>query len=161
MKERAILIDLDGTLVNNEQRALAHLNRRKKNLNSTEIRWDEFFEKTIEFDQPNQWCMEIVENFSKAGYKIVFLTGRMDTKTTGEATRKWLQMYLNPNISYELIMRKEDDFRKNHQIKLELLMNYILPKYDILFSIDDILANVEMFRTLGIPSMHCSDLGGH
>lgn len=158
MKTKAILIDLDGTLVNNQSRAIAHMQRRKEHLTEAEIRWDEFFDKTIKFDQPNPWCMEIIDLFHKQGYKIVFLTGRQDTEITGGETRKWLTMYLNPSIDYDLYMRKEGDFRLNQQIKLDIMINKLIHKYDFLFAIDDMRANVDVFRNLGIPSLHCSDL---
>ena len=158
MKTNAIIVDLDGTLVNNNVRAQNHIQRRRENLTDAEIRWNEFFEKTIEFDQPNLRCIELVNAFNKLGYKILFLTGRMATETTEAATKKWLTMYVNPSIDYELIMRPNEDYRKNEQVKLDLLLNKIMPMYNILFAIDDMRANIDMLRNLGIPALHCADL---
>lgn len=157
MKIKAIIIDLDGTLVNNGARALTTANARAKDLNNSQSRWDEFFEKTIEFDGQNLWCMEIVNHFNKAGYKIIFLTGRMATKSTEKATRNWLNMYVNPAVNYELIMRADRDFRRNEEIKLDLLMSKIIPVYDVLFAVDDMKKNIDMLRGLGIPALHCAN----
>lgn len=160
-KEKAIIIDLDGTLVDNGHRAIEHLDRRKKNLRNSQIRWDEFFAKTIELDKPNRWCMEIVNSFSEAEYHIIFMTGRMDSEISGSATREWLKKYLflYPDEElFSLYMRPNDDFRYNHLVKLDLLNNHILPKYDILFAIDDMENNIKMFRELGITALHCSAL---
>lgn len=157
MKRNAVIIDLDGTLVNNGIRIQNNLQRRRENLTNPQIRWDEFFEKTMEYDMPNLWCVEIVNAFNKQGYKILFLTGRMGTETTKTATQRWLNMYVNPDIDYELIMRPEDDYRKNEQVKLDIMLNKIMPMYDVLFAIDDMKGNIDMFRNLGIAALHCAE----
>ena len=158
MKERAVIIDLDGTLVNNAVRLENNLQRRRENLTNPQIRWDEFFAQTMEYDQPHRWCLEMVRAFSLQGFKILFLTGRMATKSTKAVTEQWLTTYVGPGINYELIMRKNRDFRKNEQIKHDILTREILPRYNVLFAIDDMKANIDMMRTLGIPALHCDDL---
>ena len=157
MKRKAVIIDLDGTLVNNGLRVQNNLQRRRENLTNPQIRWDEFFDKTMEYDLPNLWGIEMVNAFNKQGYKILFLTGRMATEKTKTATQQWLNMYVNPDVDYELIMREEKDYRRNEQTKLDIMLNKIMPMYDVLFAVDDARGNVDMFRNLGIPALHCAD----
>ena len=156
MKDKAVIIDLDGTLIDNSARALAHLERSKANINNPGIRWDEFFAGSELIDRPNNWCAELTYSLFFDGYKIIFLTGRQDTEITGAATRMWLDRWF-PDLVFDLYMRKAKDFRKNEEIKYDLLVNEIIPKYNVLFAIDDMKANIDMLRKLGIPALHCAD----
>ena len=157
MKKPAIIIDMDGTLVDNTKRIEETLELRKKNLDNKKIRWDDIFKNTDTLDVPNPWCMEIVEAFSVRGYKIIFLTGRMGTKSTYEATQRWIDKYVPAGIDYQLIMRPEKDFRKNHEMKSDILNTQILPFYNVLFAIDDHSENANMMRAMGITCLHCAD----
>lgn len=157
MKQKAVIIDLDGTLVNNDLRAQANLQQRKDNLTNPQKRWDEFFQKTMEYDLPNLWCIEMVNAFNKQGYKILFLTGRMATETTATQTKRWLNMYVSPDVDYSLIMRPEKDYRKNEDVKLDIMLHTIMPMYDVLLAVDDKQNNIDMFRNLGIPALHCAE----
>lgn len=160
MKQKAIIIDLDGTLVDNGVRALNHLGRRRENLNDPQIRWDEFFESSLEYDKPHKWCQEICESFVNDGYHIIFLTGRMETESTKRVTEQWLLTYCSQHVmeNSTLIMRPNKDFRFNQVVKMELMGTKILPYYDVLFAIDDMKKNIDMFRNFGITALHCADL---
>lgn len=157
MKKRAIIVDLDGTLVNNTERIDAALELHKNSLHSVKVRWDDIYKDTDKLDTPNAWCMEIVRNFNIQGYKILFLTGRAATKATKEATMRWIDKYVSAGVDYELIMRPEKDFRKNHIVKKQTIEDKILPTYDVLFAIDDHSENANMMRDMGITCLHCMD----
>lgn len=152
--ERAIIIDLDGTLVNNNQRALLYLPMPEGVDPITH--WEPFFEESL-FDLPNGWCMEILNAMAKKDFKIVFLTGRSATDRTVVSTKKWLDLNVDNSIKYELFMRPVGDERKDHLVKEEIVTTKIIPDYDILFAVDDKRSNVDMFEALGIKCLHCAN----
>ena len=154
MKPKAIIVDLDGTLVLNDKRALKFMDKHGKQAGSDH--WDKFFVDTCRYDIANQWCVDIVNAFSAQGFQILFVTGRGGSPTTEGVTREWLGMHVSPAVRWELHMRGADDKRQNHVIKKEL-MNTLMFKYNISFAIDDMKNNIDMFRSLGIPALHCAD----
>lgn len=155
MKQKAVIIDLDGTLVDNHARVDNIVKEH-----GLPARWDSVFKDTDKLDMPAPWCMEIVKSMSKSGYKIIFLTGRSATDTTKPATQRWINNYVPLDVDYELIMRLKNDYRGNAIVKMEIMNTKILPFYDVLFAIDDMKVNVDMFRNMGITALHCSDFIG-
>jgi FMN phosphatase YigB (HAD superfamily) len=152
MKPKAILIDLDGTLVGNSQRALDFIAKYPDDYRD---RWTEFFKDTVALDKPNEWCLDIVHTTK---HKVVFLTGRTATLRTYEETREWLNLYVTGD--YFLYMREVGDKSPHHEFKEKMLLNVIMPVFDVVLSIDDMGKNVAMTRSLGIPSLHCADFEG-
>lgn len=57
------------------------------------------------------------------------------------------------NIDYELYMRMDGDYRSTSEVKKDILKEFILDNYDVIFAIDDIQENCDMFKELGIPSL--------
>src|SRR5579885_2339419 len=75
-------------------------------------------------DAINEPVAAVLEAMHKAGYKIVFCSGREDLYR--EQTERFIQKHLS--FEYELFMRKTSDQRKDSIIKEEIYNNNIAPK---------------------------------
>lgn len=142
MKEKAIIVDLDGTLADIRIR-LKHLQGKKKDWKS--------FNKTIETDALHEWCREIMVRFSH-DHKIVIVSGRTDDLK--KQTEAWLKKF---DVPYHYIfMRKGNDFRPDNIIKLEIFENNIRDKFHVLFVLDDRQKVVDMWRNEGLVVLQCA-----
>ncbi len=137
----AVLCDLDGTL--------ALLNGRNP-----------YDASTCEDDVPNIPVIESLKLYYKAGYKIIFCSGREDkyeaqTRTFIETyctidnfdtprDRDWIP--ITKPIEYKLYMRKSNDFRKDAIIKEEIFESKIRDKYNVLLVLDDRTQVCELWR---------------
>lgn len=125
MKTKAIICDLDGTLIANPN-------------------WDGDFVTFYEIlDQGYMlnWCYYILKGLVLQGIEIIFLTAR-DEKCrdfTISQLKEWL------DFPFKLYMRRRGDLTIDHEMK-EKFLKEILEKYDVLFSIDDNFANCTMFK---------------
>ena len=151
MKKKAIIVDLDGTLCNNEHRL--HLIVRKNG----EVKDWTAFKAAILGDSVNLWCKEIVNSFIEKGYQIIFLTGRMDMGNAREDTLEWLHDNGTLWRNTDLIMRPSGDKRQDDIIKKEQYLELIEPNYDVLFALDDRKRIAEMWRSIGITCLHCAE----
>ncbi len=147
MKRRAIIVDLDGTLCN--------VDWRQHIYDAEPQDWAKI-NAAAEFDQPNEWCMEILRLFAMQNYKIVFLTGRAATKGAKEITEKWLMMHVGPGVDYELFMRSAKDYREDTLVKAQIYNRKIAPSYDVLFAVDDRQSVVQMWRDMGVTCLACA-----
>lgn len=150
---KAIIVDLDSTLVNNDHRhhyiadfysddgTDNHVPESKKE------RWAKF-NAEIPNDTLNEWCAEIMKMLDKKFF-ILIITGR------GEDVRKATQKWLVKHLVYfdEMFMRDRRDFRASMVYKREVLEDNVLLKYDILFALDDDLTVCNMYYELGIPTL--------
>ena len=135
MKE-CIICDLDGTL--------SLFDKDKKNP----------YNRDFENDECSQPVRFLLENYSKEypESKIFFLSGRND-----KAKFATLQFFMK-NFSkefilrgnYELVMRRNKDFRKDTIIKEEMYKEHIKGKYDVDFVIDDRLQVCRLWYELGL-----------
>lgn len=135
-----IICDLDGTLCNVGHRR--HFIEKKD--------WKSFYEN-IPYDQPNQWCLNILKRFQKE--EILFVTGRPEEYR--QHTTDWLK-----RIGYDgipVFMRPSGDYRKDSEIKTEIYNEQIKPKYQISFCIDDRTQVVRAWRALGLICLQCDD----
>lgn len=82
-------------------------------------------------------------------FKIIFLSGRQDTKQCREDTEKWLKDNLGLS-EVTLIMRSEGDFRPDDVVKKELYQKYIKDRYNVVCVFDDRDKVVRMWRNLGL-----------
>lgn len=142
MKEKAIIIDLDGTLCNTTHRQY-FMEQHPKD-------WNSFYQHLV-FDKPHEWCKEIYMRF-KDHYNILFVSGR--PRDYEKQTTEWLMSNGFPGALY---MRDSGDFRKDSIIKEELYRRLIEPKYDVLFCIDDRKQVVEMWRSIGLTCLQCAE----
>lgn len=141
-KEKAIIIDLDGTLAN--------IDERRKFLNENNN--FSIFYSNISKDKLNVWCKEIIDKF-KIEYKIIIITGREEVSSVREDTLNWLEKH---NIYYDKIFfRQLNDKRKDATVKEEIYLKEIKNKYNILFVIDDRKQVIQMWRNNGLISLQC------
>jgi uncharacterized HAD superfamily protein len=142
-KQKAIIVDLDGTLCDVDHR-VHHVQGKNKN-------WKEFNELMIH-DELNHWCFELMEAMSSRGYKIIFVTGR------GEAFRSPTEAWLKKHkVTYEhLYMRSLVDYREDSDVKEDIYFNMIEQKYRVLFVVDDRKSVVERWRKLDLICLQCA-----
>jgi hypothetical protein len=124
-RERAVLVDVDGTLAIRGKRS--------------PFDWSRVGE-----DQPNPAVVELVQTIALAGrHRIVVMSGRK------EQSRRQTEMWLDAQgIEFvELLMRADHDDRPDHRTKADLYRRHVAPRYDVAFVIDDRDQVVRMWRT--------------
>lgn len=152
--ELSIIVDLDGTLCD--------ASHRVKYIDETahpRKDWNKFYEG-IPGDTPNQWCVDLIDNYLiVGGYKILFVTGRPDKYRV--STEQWLHKHLpflnDFGDSYKLFMRSHGDYRKDFIVKNEIYHNEIIDKYHVMFVIEDRKQVVDMWRQLGLVCLQCDN----
>jgi predicted kinase len=122
----AVIVDIDGTMSLADGRNI----------------FDNTLIHTDRVNHPVQWLVSFLED---KGIKIIFLTGREGTHECKVETIKWLDEHADLD-SFQLIMRKEGDYRKDSIVKTELYNEYINGKYNIKFWLDDRDSVVNMVR---------------
>ncbi len=143
-KPKAIICDLDGTLCNIEHRLHYVRGEGKKN-------WPAFF-RGVPRDGVNEWCAELVRQFSGT-HEIIFCSGRGEESR--EDTEKWLKDH---NLYFgHLFMRSAGDHRQDNIIK-EILLDFdILTQFQPIFAVDDRQQVVNMWRSRGIVCLQCAE----
>jgi FMN phosphatase YigB (HAD superfamily) len=151
MRQKAVIIDIDGTLSNSP-----HVEGFKKPTGGTD--WEAWIAST-RYAPVNEWCKELVLAMHRRGYKLIFLTARSTNFSGLEITKEWLDSHLNHEgiFEYELIMRPIGDFRPDTEVKTMLYSTLISPYYDVLFAIDDKKTVINLWRSLSVPALHCAD----
>lgn len=107
---KIVVIDMDGTLCNSAHRE--HLARAGQ--------WDEFHSLLME-DQPWPDVQLLIEHLDSWDTLVVGLTGR--NQRYHNQTINWLAEH---DIGLDaLLMRPDDDYRSDHELKPELLDEYL------------------------------------
>jgi hypothetical protein len=132
-----MVIDIDGTLANNDHRQF--LVSRDAHIN-----WDEFFNRCVD-DTPYEDIVNLVVRLS-AFYEPVFVTGR--DEAWREQTQAWLDRYVK--IDAPLLMRPEGSHMSDMDVKPKLVTDYGLTFDDIAFALDDRDKMVAAWRQLGV-----------
>jgi len=142
--ERAIIVDIDGTLADCEHRLHFIKEQNPKDWKS--------FHAGVKDDKINYWCLALISGMTDM-CKIIFVSGRV--YESREDTCKWL--FLN-KIPYDLLfMREKGDYRNDDILKEEIYEKYIKDKYEILFVIDDRKRIVDMWRRKGLVCLQCAE----
>lgn len=141
-----VIVDLDGTLSDGSHRL--HL-LPTENLHLTES-WREF-NRAAAGDSPIKSTIAVINGLWVSGFAIVILTGRSDE--VRYETCKWL----NENgVKFdEIIMRRQEDNRKDTVIKEEALRAIGLD--NIVCAFDDSPNVVKHFRSLGITTYQVTE----
>lgn len=147
MKQKAIIVDLDGTYCDHSHRGDLWIEhpRPVEQINAEIIN-----------DGVPDWCRRIVDNYGQDGYKVLFLTAR--THDFEDATRQWLHK-VAAHLDWELIIRNENEPMSkltDATFKGLRLLTDILPKYDVALAIDDKGSCCQIFRAHGILALHCA-----
>lgn len=148
-KQTAIIVDLDGTLCNADHRR--HFVETKGNKD-----WKSFYESLV-CDEPNAWCVEIIEAMRHRGHQIIFVTGRPADYLPH--TIDWLEKNLKMVAlsNYLIYTRESGDYRKDNVVKTEIYNGYIAPKFNVLFCLDDRKQVVDAWRELGLTCLQCAE----
>lgn len=135
-----IICDLDGTLAD------YHATRPAYGFDANLIQFDKVIEPVREL-------------LLDVGYdtRIVFLSGRTDNYYT--ETLDWLIDNLDTLYSFDLFMRKSNDFRKDSVIKLEIFDDKIRNKYNVMYAIDDRNSIVNLWQSLDIFVLNVNQTG--
>ena len=139
--KRAVIFDLDGTVMNPEHR-LNHIKEKPK-------RWDLFHEGIIN-DVPHQDVVEILMMYWESGYDIILATGRPEEFR--EATILSLGKHYIPFTS--LYMRKDNDFRHDDIVKEEMIEQMRNDNFEPYVVFEDRNRVVDMWRRNGIRCFH-------
>lgn len=146
----AIIIDLDGTLslfntyhkdgTKDFRHAAAHIRNPYDASNCDE-------------DTLNDVVAEIALNFREKGYKLLFVSGRLDKFEI--QTRKFLEKHIGGE--YMLFMRKDGNFDKDTVIKTNIFNANIKPNYNVFCILDDRSSVVKMWRGLGLTCLQVAE----
>lgn len=136
-KRRAVIVDVDGTLVNTSDIVHLVLAKPKK--------YDQFHYASV-FCDPHDWVVEKVREHFLAGDKIIIVTARKVRWM--DITCNWLAAQ---NVPYdEIHMRRDDDNRVDREVKLEILEK-LREKYEIIHAYDDNPNVIALWEEQGIP----------
>lgn len=93
-------------------------------------------------DLPNQPVIDVAQALDHAGHRLLYVSGRPeDIRTT---TKLWLHEHVG--VEAPLLMRPSRDFRPDVEIKREIYLNEIRPRYDVVAVFDDRTRIVELWR---------------
>lgn len=107
-----VVFDLDGTLCDVSHR-LHFIQEQPKD-------WDAFFSSCID-DAPKLEIIHTLNALDEAGHRVEIWTGRSDV--TFRQTIQWLNKHVaNGSFSLGLKMRPAGDYRPDHELKREWLM---------------------------------------
>ena len=135
----AVIFDIDGTLARMHDR--------------NPFEWGK-----VGQDLPRVSIFQMLDGYAKAGYEVVFLSGR-DSVCRTETTQwlnKWLYRLCENDITASeknLFMRKEGDPRKDSVIKQELFWEHVAPKWDVQIVVDDRPQMVDTWNDMGIGTV--------
>lgn len=127
-KQKAVIIDIDGTIAQMTERGVYEFHRVDEDLPKTKV---------------INWISEKIDRDTF----IIFLTGRH--KWCYEKTHSWLLrnfMYLHPGNEWILLMKPDTDFRSSTITKREAFEANIQPYYDVVFAIDDAKKVITMWK---------------
>lgn len=141
-----IVVDIDGTIAKVGDR-LKYLQQEKKD-------WDAFYEHCNE-DEPIRDIIELIELMQIHEYNIVFCTGRRES--VRKKTKDWLFNNTWYTKKCKLLMRKDNDWRPDTEVKPELLANAGITPDDVWFILEDRDSMVTKWRELGYRCLQVAD----
>jgi len=135
-KGNTIIVDLDGTY--------AHRCDRQ---------WFDY--SKVDQDDLDITVDGIVRAYANMGYTILIVSGREGTEECRSKTLSWLDKHNVPY--YDLMMRKQGDFRRDSIVKEEIYNNYIKDKFDVEFVLDDRQIVVDKWREMGLKCLQVAE----
>jgi hypothetical protein len=139
MKPSAIIVDLDGTLTD--------CSHRLKYFKGPEKDWAKL-EAGIPEDGPIRPIIELVNRYKNG--KIIFVTGRAER--TRADTLHWIYDHTGLKC-FDLLMRPDDDYREDWQVKRDTYNRLIAPFYNVRFVLEDRQQCVDMWREKGLTCL--------
>lgn len=133
MKNKAIIVDLDGTLALIER--------------------DPYTEQhLIMEDRLNGTLYDVVMFYKELGHDILIVTGRWEEHFS--LTMDWLKQFkIEPT---ELLMRPVTNYDSGTRLKEWYLENIIQNKYDVVLAFEDVFKIAQMYRRHGVPCWQVS-----
>ena len=138
MSKNSVIFDLDGTI------AIIDKRRKLSTKENGKIDWDIFFDsKNIKLDIPNLPVIETLNSLKEKGFKIVILSGRLNT--TKNATLKWLK---KNKVQFDQIKMRENTPKGKYISDIDLKQKWLneIGQENILCVFDDRKKLVEMWR---------------
>jgi len=126
----AFVFDIDGTLAHVVDRSPYDMTR--------------VYEDTVD-----ESMKAVVHAIQKAGYSILFVSGRNEEGKEG--TIRWIEDKLEFHAYFHLFMRVIGDNRADYIIKTEIYERDIFPRYSVMAVFDDRAQVVKAIRKLGLP----------
>lgn len=124
---KAVVFDIDGTL--------AHMGNRGP-----------YDMEKVDMDDLNPFVAEQVAFHRNAGRQIIIVSGR--DESSRELTEFWLDFH---GVKFDkLIMRQNDDSRRDSVVKREIYENEIKDKYNVLCVYDDRIQVLDVWHKLGV-----------
>lgn len=131
-KPRAIIVDVDGTIAHRDPNGRGP------------FEWDRVDEDTA---IPN--VITVVRNEYAQGTDVLIVSGR--DGSCYDKTRHWL---INNRVPFNrLLMRPQNDMRRDSIVKRELFDKYIRHQYNVQYVLDDRQQVVDMWRALGLTCL--------
>lgn len=137
MKEKAIIVDIDGTLFEEVPGWTME----------TDLEW---VQKTLLMPELRTG-IDLLQIFKDSGFKLVFLTAR------GQTCKKntWIQ-FRQAKIDHLVDSMWHRPVKWNGIAPVEykrFMMRRIMKKYNVIYAMDDSAKNLEMFHSLGIKTI--------
>ena len=141
-----IIVDMDGTLANIEERVKIAVS--KKTVNDRRMNWDVFLDPEVmrNLDTPNNDVVLLTRSLAETGHRIVITSARNERHR--QVTEWQLQTWQVPYI--KLHLRADDDFRPDAIVKSEILEKIKNEGFNPTVAIDDRNQVVENWRKLGL-----------
>ena len=142
--QRVAIFDVDGTLMD--------IDHRRKYVEGDKKDWKSFFDY-MEFDTIRDDVFHMAHALHNDGYVIIVCSGRNEKHR--KITEKQLAFgKLKPQA---LLMRADDDYRPDYEVKAEMLKTMRDSGFDPHIAVDDRPSVVKMWRDEGLT---CFDVGG-
>lgn len=99
----------------------------------------------VDEDTPKENIIKIAQSLKKAGYQIVFFSGREEV--CREKTERWIEKHFEWDLAdYRLEMRAKGDMRKDFIVKKELYATHIEGRFYVEAVFDDRQSVVDTWR---------------
>ena len=139
--KKAIIVDIDGCMLDDRE-ILKYIPENIEDRKGWEV-----FHKHIWNCKPIGYMFDIVNNNK---HTVIFLTAREHLQSVRQMTHNSLY---GVEKNYMLLMRPVHDLRDSDIVKKELYEDYIKDNYMVEYAIDDNQANIDMWESLGIPTL--------
>ena len=143
MKEKAIIVDLDGTL--------ADIRHRLDLVRSDRPDFNAFYSR-IDGDYVNEWCRELMLSMWSAGHDVIIVSARPERCL--KSTREWLRVNEVTYTDLYLLRGAHGDSTPDQDLKRAWLRKF--GRERILFAVDDRQKVVDMWRSEGVTCLQCA-----
>jgi Straboviridae polynucleotide kinase len=147
-KTKAVIFDRDGTLASCFARPLDRSNAS----------WTDF-NAALRFDAPVPVVCGLLRSI-RPGITRIMVSGRAEGDHPGDRRRRFAMQdwVAKHSLPVDLIlMRSGGDMRLDSVVKHEILHDLILPRFDVLYAVDDRPQVAQVWRDHGIPVLEVTD----